>query len=266
MRPILYSTSLATDIQMPSEPSPHSRSEEEGNPSVRLNEYEKLHKESLRKSKAATKCRKYWRFKLSVTIHINKEYQNLVYPLTEQEYQTLKRSIVEKGFWKSKPIIVNGQGIILDGHHRFQACQELEIEPVISVESFADDLQEKLFVIESNLRRRQLNKFQRTELALKEKPIRAEIARRNSQANLKQSRQPNPASIPSIGYPTLGNGKGRVDQQIADLAGVGKDAVREVEFIVQKAPKELIDRLRRGVGTYSLTIHTVYKKLYNEQV
>lgn len=38
------------------------------------------------------------------------------------------------------------------------ACQELKIKPVISVETFDGDgdLQEKLFVIESNLRRRQL--------------------------------------------------------------------------------------------------------------
>ena len=41
----------------PSHPSPHSGSEEEGNPAVRLNEYEKLHKESLRKSKAAAKIK-----------------------------------------------------------------------------------------------------------------------------------------------------------------------------------------------------------------
>ena len=178
-------------------------------------------------------------------------------PLSLQEYEALKRSITDKGFWKSKPITVNGHGIILDGHHRFQACQELKIKPVISVETFGDDLQEKLFVIESNLRRRQLNKFQRTELALKEKPIKAEIARRNSRANLKQvSRQPssspnpNLASIPSVEYQTVGNGNGngRVDKQIADLAGVGRDAVREVEFILEKAPEELIDRLRRGVN------------------
>ena len=57
-----YSTSLATDIQMPSEPSPHSGSEEEGNPSVRLNEYEKLPQRITKKVQSSCKCRKYWRF------------------------------------------------------------------------------------------------------------------------------------------------------------------------------------------------------------
>jgi hypothetical protein len=198
-----------------------------------------------------------------LNLQVNELYQNLVPPLSIQEYEALKRSISEKGFWKSKPITINGQGIILDGYHRYQACQELKIKPVISVEIFDGDggLQEKLFVIESNLRRRQLNKFQRTELALKEKPILEEIARRNSQANLKQTSS---KPIPSVGYQTVG--KGRVDQQIADRAGVGKDAVREVEFILDKAPEKLIDRLRRGVSSASLTIHTVYKRLHNEQV
>lgn len=114
-----------------------------------------------------------------IDLKINREYQALVPPQNEQEYQNLKRSIKENGFWDSHPVVINSEGIILDGHHRYRACQELAIEPRFRVLKFENKLQEKLFVINSNLRRRHLNSFQRIELALRSKSILQEIAKIN---------------------------------------------------------------------------------------
>ena len=203
---------------------------------------------------------------MTANIHIKKEFAELVHPLSIQEYEALKRSISEQGFWESNPIIINKDGIILDGHHRFQACQELEIQPITSIASFPDKLQEKLYVTRTNRIRRQLNDFQNIELALGEKPILDEMAKRRRMANLKQnhsnlnsSSDSNP--IPSVEYQTVGNGSGRVDQQIVELAGVGKDAVRKVEFILEKAPQDLLDKARKG----QWAIHRLYKKLKYEE-
>lgn len=99
-------------------------------------------------------------------IKINEEYASLFPQLSELEFQKLKEFIKTNGLWY--PIIVNKDGIVLDGHHRFKACQELGIkEPKIETKEFADPLLENKFIIESNLERRQLNDFQRIELALK---------------------------------------------------------------------------------------------------
>jgi hypothetical protein len=84
------------------------------------------------------------------------------------------------------PIDVNDQGVVLDGHHRFKECQELGIEPETVTKHFPDKFHEQVFVIDSNLKRRHLNNYQRIELALRSKPILEEIAKMNSQANLKQ--------------------------------------------------------------------------------
>ena len=85
-------------------------------------------------------------------LKINSEYAELVPPLSIQEYEALKRSISEKGFWKSNPIVVNKEGIILDGHHRYKACKELQVEPITTTaELFDGRLEEKLYVINSNL-------------------------------------------------------------------------------------------------------------------
>ena len=97
-------------------------------------------------------------------ITINPEYSSLVYPLSKSEYESLKRSIKEKGL--HLPIIVNQENVILDGHHRYKICKELNIEPRFEVKRFDDPLDEKEFVIEINLKRRHLNSFQIAELAV----------------------------------------------------------------------------------------------------
>ena len=108
-------------------------------------------------------------------VKINPEYASLV---SELSPEALKQFIKkENGLYV--PIIVNQNGIILDGHHRYKACQELGIEPKTSVREFKDKLDEQLFVIDCNLIRRQLNNFQRTELALRSKPILEAIVKRN---------------------------------------------------------------------------------------
>jgi ParB-like nuclease domain len=192
----------------------------------------------------------------STAITINQEYANLVPPLSAEEYEGLKQSIKQNGLWI--PITVNNQGVILDGHHRFKACQELGIEPKTMTKDFADKLHEQMFVIDSNLRRRHLNNFQRTELALKSKSILQEIAKKNSQANLKQQQRHAPSDRNlTVGSSSGGGGGvgigagGRVDEQIAKLAGVSRDTVRKVEAIqkaVEQNPQRkcIIDKLDSG--------------------
>jgi ParB-like chromosome segregation protein Spo0J len=82
-------------------------------------------------------------------ISINPEYGSLVPEQSPEEYETLKKSIKENGLYV--PITVNQNGIVLDGHHRFRACQELGIEPKALVREFNDKLNEQLFVIGCNL-------------------------------------------------------------------------------------------------------------------
>lgn len=190
-------------------------------------------------------------------ITINQEYADLVPPLSAEEYESLKQSIKQNGLWV--PITVNSQSVILDGHHRFKACQEIAIEPKRVTKDFPDKLHEQIFVIDSNLQRRHLNNFQRTELALKSKSILEEIAKCNSRSNLKQQQQLH-ENVPTDRNLTVGSAGesaahsmigGRVDEQIAKKAGVSHDTVRKVEAIqeaVQQNPNlnYLVERARRG--------------------
>ena len=102
-------------------------------------------------------------------IKINLEYSKLVNPLSNAEYNVLKNSINNKDL--HLPIIINQDNVILDGHNRLKICQELGIEPKFEVKEFSDQLQEKEFVIEINLKRRHLNSFQIAELEYKMEEI-----------------------------------------------------------------------------------------------
>ena len=64
----------------------------------------------------------YGGFEQTMKLVINPEYEKLVPALTDTEYQSLKESINEKGLWV--PIIINKESVILDGHHRYNACIE----------------------------------------------------------------------------------------------------------------------------------------------
>src|SRR5215207_10752144 len=177
-----------------------------------------------------------------MNITINQEYARLVPEISAEEYDALKQSIKENGLYV--PIIVNQNGILLDGHHRYKACQELGITPSQVVRKFADELDEKLFVIDCNLTRRQLNNFQRTELALKSKPILEKIAKRNESLGGKGVEIQTPL--------------GRVDQEIGKRAGVGKDTVRKVEKILENE-KSITDKIKEDLRLGKVSINEAYK-------
>src|SRR5918993_2835773 len=175
-------------------------------------------------------------------IRINPEYASMVPKQSPEEYESLKRSIKkENGLYV--PIIVNQNGIILDGHHRYKACQELGIEPKTLVREFKDKLDEQLFVIDCNLIRRQLNNFQRTELALKSKPILEAIAKRNESIGGKGGRNLTPL--------------GRVDEMIGERAGVSRDTVRKVEKILEN--ERITDKDKEDLRLGKVSINKAYE-------
>jgi ParB-like chromosome segregation protein Spo0J len=96
-------------------------------------------------------------------LQFKEEYRNMVYSLGSAEYESLKHSISKEGVLI--PVEINDKNEILDGNHRAQIAIELGLEciPVI-VRNFDTELQEKIFVVECNLERRQLNDFQKGEL------------------------------------------------------------------------------------------------------
>src|SRR5918995_865531 len=177
-------------------------------------------------------------------IRIKSEYASMVPKQSPEEYESLKQSIKEEnGLYV--PIIVNQNCIVLDGHHRYKACQELGIEPETVVKEFNNELDEQLFVVDCNLVRRQLNSFRRTELALRSKPILEAIAKRNE-------------SIGGKGVRNL-TSLGRVDERIGERAGVSRDTVRKVEKILENEKSITADKVKQDLRLGKVSINEAYK-------
>ena len=155
--------------------------------------------------------------KATTKIILNKEYAALVPPQTKEEYKAMKQSIKEIGLLN--PLLRNQNGVLLDGYHRFKACKELGISPAYKIINTKNKHEENLFVIDSNLKRRQLNNFRKAQLALKAKPIFEEIAKRNMSLGGKGSKCLEPLS------------EYGVNEQIGKLAGVSHETIRKVEHI-----------------------------------
>jgi DNA modification methylase len=198
-------------------------------------------------------------FKLK-DLKINPEYEKLVPRLPEYQFNGVVESMKEKGYDRAFPIsvkkVVTKAGvvvlIVLDGHHRVRACRITGQEPTYIIKEFKDELEEKLFVIDANMKRRQLNKFGISELALKKKPIWNELAKRNM----------------SSGGKLKGKGKGvrnlpplkRVNDLVARDAGVSRDTISKVEIILQKADKDDLEKVRSGKRTINQVVEHIRKR------
>jgi N6-adenosine-specific RNA methylase IME4 len=186
--------------------------------------------------------------------------------LSASEYQSLKEDINQNGI--QIPVVTNQHGDILDGHHRYKIWvvdlgRPVKEMPKPTVLTFNNKLHEKIFVINVNLKRRHLNDFQQIELALKAKPLLQEIAKLNSQANLKQNKTAAKIEI-EIDSPSEKNFPvGRVNEEIGKHAGAGKGksykTVGKVETILKQAPQELIDKARHGQISINLA-HQMVKR------
>ena len=178
-----------------------------------------------------------------LTIYINPEYEALLPKLPKEEYEALKVSVQTEGL--HYPIVVNAKGEILDGHNRFRICQELGLNPKIDERHFEDKLLEKKFVIEVNLRRRHLNTFQQIELA---KPL-LEIEK-----NLAQERMVK-------GDPRQNFAEGKAMDLFASKVGSNPETVRQAFWLMDNAPKETVEDLRKG----KIKIYSAFKDLTTAQ-
>jgi ParB-like chromosome segregation protein Spo0J len=172
-------------------------------------------------------------------LSVSSEYDKLVPPLSSEEYHSLKESIKENGMWI--PILCNSDGVILDGHHRFRICIELDITPKFAVREFDNKLLEKKFVIECNLKRRQLNDFQKSELGVPLLEIEHQLA---------EKRQLDAGDSTPLGSDDT---KGKATEIVAKTIGVSGTTFVRARKIMEQAPEEIKKRLRANDPRTSIT-------------
>ena len=188
-----------------------------------------------------------------MSLRVNPEYEKLLPKMSNEEYAELKASIQTEG--QHYPIVANENLEVLDGHHRFKACTELGIEPDFEVRKFENKLIEKKFVIEANLRRRHLNKFQLVELAVPLLEIEKELARKRQATAGKLGRDIQLGLAPTDAKPEFK--KTKATAAVAKKAGVSTRTFERGKKIIEKATEEEKQKLREGKAS----IAKVYREV-----
>ncbi|MGC2570524.1 MAG: ParB/RepB/Spo0J family partition protein, partial [Candidatus Nitrosopolaris sp.] len=198
-----------------------------------------------------------------IIVRMKEEYEHMMPPVTASEYERLKRSIKEEGRLLL-PIVLNQDNVILDGHHRFQACQELGIPIRIDKKDFTGrPLDEMMYVVNVKLYRRSLNDFQRVEVGIRVEELRRKLGQHqqeasrftpetSQEAHRQRYHSDEDADLPS-GSPDPDRSesgkdrtRGGVSEEMAERVGVSRATYDRVRYILSNGTEEMIESLRKG--------------------
>lgn len=191
-------------------------------------------------------------------IVIDPEYAQLVPPLKREKQRALRASIERDGLWE--PIIINTENVVLDGHHRFRICQELGVLPRFTIKRFNSKNQERKYVIETNLYRRQLSKIELAALAQKLEPIYSEEAQERQKATIPEKGQKGfqPMSVSNETY------IGRSAEQAAKAVGLSPITYHRAKTILEKGTEELKRKVKNGAVSITYAYKSVNRKEKHE--
>jgi hypothetical protein len=171
-------------------------------------------------------------------IIVDEEFAKLIPPLSDEEQKQLLLSIERDGRYREKLIVWAGFDILLDGHHRLEIYQQnhegSDITPpeVLEIALPSRDAA-KLWMARNQLSRRNLTDFQRAEIALLLAPEIKVKAKANQQAS--------GGAVPAKAPEPVDTRK-----EVAAIAGVGLKQIDKVKAIVEHAPPEVVDAVRKG--------------------
>jgi len=183
------------------------------------------------------------------------EFKALIPPLLPEEREQLEQNIVESG--KCYDPIVLWEGVILDGHNRFEICVKHGIEFQVKDIQLASREEAIVWILDNQLSRRSLSDVARIEMAL----LKAEMLREKAQRN--QSRaggdKKSKGSLSSV------SSKPKIEpvhvrKSVAAEAGVGEEKLNNYLQIKQHGSPQLLEKVKSG----ELKIGTAHRILTKE--
>lgn len=171
-------------------------------------------------------------------IKIDKEFQNLLRPLTAEEFKSLEDSIKQDGCLR--PIEL-WNGYIADGHNRYSICMKdgIHFEQVDVTEKFETKSDVMKWIVQNQRARqtgRQLTKTELVQMALaveKQVAVEAEVKMKagvkDPTSNLKQGQREKTSA-----------------SKAAESIGVSENTYRDMKLVAEKGSDEQIERMNKG--------------------
>jgi N6-adenosine-specific RNA methylase IME4 len=176
-------------------------------------------------------------------IAIDRGFKSLIPPISEEEYQQLEANILRDGC--REPLVV-WKWTLLDGHNRLKICEEHGLEYDVEKVKLPDRTAAKVWIIHNQFGRRNLQPYQRAELALKLEPLIRPTDEKHRGGRGK--------AIPK-------SERVSTTHEVAKLAGLGHDTIAKAKKIQEKADKETKEKLRRG----EVSVNRVYGDIRREE-
>lgn len=175
---------------------------------------------------------------------VDDEFKALIPPLAEIERQQLEENLLHDGI--RDPLVVwQGHGIIVDGHNRFSIAQKHGLHFKTTEMHFADRDAVKVWIVQNQFGRRNINRYSRGELALKLEPSIAAAAKANQGTRTDINFLSTLTESCSIDTRT----------ELAKIAGVSTGTMAKIKYLVDNATDEIKAALRAD----ELTINAAFK-------
>lgn len=186
-----------------------------------------------------------------MSIRIDKEFESLIPPLSDEEFKQLEDNCVKDGI--RDPLVLwrvpNGDDILIDGHNRWKIAAHHAGIPFETVHMTFDNRDEvKAWIIKNQFGRRNLSAYDRSVLALKLKPLMAEKARKKEVERKTTYQKSEKSSMPTV----------NTTKELAKVAGVSHDTIHKVEKIEAEAPESTKQAVREG----KLSINQAYNSTF----
>ena len=183
-------------------------------------------------------------------ITIDKEFQSLIPPLSEDEFRQLEENCVKDGIrdalitWPQP----DGTEILIDGHNRWNiSAKHGGIRFDVKRIEFKSREDAAIWIIDNQLGRRNLIKYDEVLLQDKRAEVLKEIAKKKKLSSLKQNiNTEDKKSCPRDYQTRQEKRENSTDYKIAQSAGVSEDTVRKVREIEKHATPDIKRRVREG--------------------
>lgn len=162
---------------------------------------------------------------------IDPEFRALIPPLTAEERQQLETNIIRDG---CRDALVVWNGVLLDGHHRYEVCTAKNITFRTIEQPCPDRDEAKVWILRHQLGRRNLNDFQRAELAMKLHPLLAQQAEARMLTGKSSTLAPNDARV------------GKTSTKLAAIAGISEQGMERSICVINRGSPELQAQVRTG--------------------
>lgn len=179
---------------------------------------------------------------------IDPELRDLLPPITDEEREALTADILKNGCYS--PMICMEDMTLVDGHHRYGICTEHGIPYRMVVLDFADKLDAKEWMVNTQKGRRNLSSYQIGQIGLKLKPEYDARALKNKQDAMEKARKANPNNQSEQFFQTSEKTvtpSVNTTKEIANAMGISHDTMNKVIQIEESAPAPIKEALAKDL-------------------